>query len=680
MIKVYPKGTTLEQMRTSNGLCVLKQANEVCISQEINATPVLTFAMTTDSKSWQFIRQNNLVLCDGQIYRIYKKSRQKDSKITRTVTALHVISEASQRLILTFPKQIGKTPKEIMSKAFENTPFIMVTALPNGMKWVTEPTDFIDDISKVTPMEITKQLIEKLGKGELYINNYEIALVEKLISNPNTVNATTKLNVKSISDEEDGTDIITRLYPFGKDDLPLSGDVPYVESPLIDELGEREGYKEYKDITDPEELRAKAEYEFSEENPKRIDMPNLSYNIGLIDLYKIYGERYKIGLGDSLKITDFDLGLDTVQRIVKYQYYPYSAQSSSVTLGNPPKTFTEALKTLVSSEEKFSHALNGEGNLKTSFLENLIKNKSEYITDAILANEVTVHKTGDLWFFENAAGDRAIAIVDGQLAISDTKNADGSWVWTTFIDGKSVTADVINSGTLNTDLIELKSTDGKTYLHGNEFRMVAEDGATVSIRATDGENGIGKGLQIIENFNEDGTPKNYSIYDSKGYRRYINGNRIQTYTISRSGYGKTLRPAYDKYEWGTYVYLECAGDYFYQFATAYNDENITDDIREQMLSTIYINYSEITAKSSYSTPYQELKEVESVKVVAVNPGSQIPVSNNYHIVAENKGAIFYWYFYSSQKYQPSDSWWDESYCVPKLLFQIHTTMDVEGVS
>lgn len=680
MIKVYPVGTTLDEMRTSNGLCMLKRANEVCISQEINATPVLNFSMDVDSSNWKYIRQNNLILCDGQIYKIFKKSRQKGNTVTKAVTALHIVSEASQKLILTFPKQIGKTPKEILSVAFADTPFYLITALPNGMEWVTEPTDFLDDISKVTPLEITKKLIEKLGKGELYIDNYGIALVEKLISNTNTVNVTTKFNAKSISDEEDGTDIITRLYPFGKDDMPLAGVVPYIDSPMLSEFGLREGFKEYKDVTDPEELFKKAEYEFSEDNPKRIDMPNLSYNVSLIDLYKIYGDNYKIGLGDSIKITDTDLGIDTVQRVVKYQYYPFSAQSSNVTLGNPPKTFTEALKALVTSEEKFSNALNGDGNLKTSFLENLIKNKSEYITDALLANEVTVHRTGDLWFFENAAGDRAIAIVDGQLAISDTKNADGSWLWTTFIDGKSVTADVINSGTLNTDLIELKSTDGKTYLHGNEFKMVAEDGATVSIRATDGENGIGKGLQIIENFNDDGTPKNYSIYDSKGYRRYINGNRIQTYTISRNGYGKCIRPSSEKYLWGTYVYLECAGDYFYQLATAYNDESITDAIREQMISTIYINYSEITVTSKYSTPYQELREVESMKVVAVNPGDKISCGNNFYMVAENKGAIFYWYFSSSQHYQPSDSWWDEAYCVPKLLFQIHTTMDVEGVS
>lgn len=674
MIKVYPKGTTLEQMRTSNGLCILKQANEVCVSQEINATPVLTFTMNIDNENWKFIRQNNLILCDGQIYKIYKKNRQKDNKVTRTVTAIHIVSDLSKKLILTFPKQIGKSPKEIMAKAFEGTPFTLVSTLPNGMSWVTEPTDFLDDISKVTPLEITKKLIEKLGKGELYINNYEIALVEKLISNPNIVNVTTKFNAKGISDEEDGTDIVTRLYPFGKDDMPLSGDVPYIDSPLMEELGVREGYKEYKDITDPEELRQKAEYEFSNENPKRLDMPNLSYNISLIDLYKILGEQYKIGLGDSLKITDSDLELDTVQRVVKYQYYPFAAQSSSVTLGNPPKTFTEALKSLVSTEEKFSQALNGSGSLKTSFLEHLIKNKSEHITDALLANEVTLHRTGDLWIAENDAGDRAIAIVDGQLAISDTKNADGSWVWTTFIDGKSVTADVINSGTLNTDLIELKSADGKTYLHGNEFKMVAEDGATVSIRSTDGANGITKGLQIIENFNEDGTPKNYSIYDANGYRRYINGSRIQTYTITRSGYGNSIHVG----NYNAYVYLECSGDYFYELAQLYNATTTTDAMREQMVNVFYHNYSELT--TLYDNPYQIIKMVEAMKIVSVNPGEQIRCgTTNYYMTAIGKGAIFYWVFNSYQMYKWSDSIWEDMYCNPILLFQINTTMDVEGV-
>ncbi|MBO5408891.1 MAG: phage tail protein [Clostridia bacterium] len=674
MIRVYSPGTSLDDMRLSNGLCTLNEATDICISQEINATPVLTFSLPTDVGKWKFLRQGYLILCEGQIYKIYKKARKKSGATTREVKALHIVSEAGQKLLLTFPKQIGKTPRHIMTVAFSDTEFNVTTHLPNGMEWVDTPTDFLDDLSKVTPLKIVKTLIEKNGEGELYIDNYNIALVKKLVSNAGTMNVSTKFNAKSIADEEDGSDIVTRLYPFGKNDMPLSGELPYIDSPLLDVIGLREGYREYKDVTDPEILLQKAEYEFSEDNPKRIDMPNLSYNISLVDLYKLYGDSYKIGLGDSLKITDYDLEIDTVQRVVKSTYYPYSTQNSSVTLGNPPKSFSETLKSIVSSEEKFSNALNGSGVLKASFIENLLKNKSEYITDALAANEVTVHKTGDLWCFEDDAGNRgAIAIVDGQLAISDTKNADGTWVWTTFIDGKSVTADVINSGTLNTDLIELKSTYGETYLHGNEFKMVAEDGAMVSIRASDGKNGLKKGLQIIEQFYADGTPKNYSIYDSNGYRRYIDGNRVQTYSIASCGFCEAHETNTDTiYQ----LSLQCAGEYFYKFATAYNAKNTNDAMKQQMFQWICNNVT--TNSTNLPLEFSNLKFVE---VRAVNKGDHVQYrdgSTSYFIIAE-RGAVFIW---TALCYKRIDrgTYIDHTGYIPEAIAYVNTTMDVEGLS
>jgi len=677
VIKIYPFNFNISNFNNSNGLCVLSEATEVRISEEINGTNSLNFSLPLDNEKWQYLKIGNYAVCDGKIFRIYKKTRDKQGGIKRQVECLHIISDLSTKLILEYPIMISKTPLQIMTEAIQGTSFNLITTLPNGMEWATKTTDFLDITSKTTPLTIIKDLIDKLGYGELYIDNFNIALVKKIVSNTNVLNSTTKFNAKSISDDEDGTEIITRLYPFGKDDLSL--DSVYIDSELISQLGIREGYKEYKDIETKAELLTKAQFEFSDLNESRIDMPLLQYRLTLIDMYKLYGDSYKIGLGDTIRIIDDDFSIETLQRVVSYNYYPYSPQMSSFTLGKASRNLVEMLKSLVTTEQKYINSLDGSGNVKVEWLANLLKNKSENITSALLANDVVLHKTGDLWIFESETANKAIAIVDGNLAISNTKNSDGTWVWTTFIDGDSVSANVINTGTLNTNLVDLKSTDGKTTLKGNEFKMVASDNTTISIRATDGTNGIKKGLQIIESFNADGTPKNYSLYDSTGYKRYINGNRIQTYTIVASGEAQT--------EWSdnfTYSFFPCMGDYFYEWANKYNAVGTTTQQKKIMLSVLITD----DTKPESSKPIRNIySDSTFLEVIAVNIGDVLPVdlfaSPPKYFTSTIKGAYIKYsgqcrvYYLDYVRLSDNQMFYSNSYYDQYLSFLANTTMDVD---
>lgn len=686
MIKIYPFNFDIDEFNNSNGLCVLSEATDVKISEEINGTNSLNFSLPLDYEKWQYLKIGNYAICDGKIFRVYRKTRDKQGGIKRQVECLHIISDLSTKLILEYPIMIAKTPQEIITEALDGTSFNLLTTLPNNMEWVTETTDFLDVVSKTTPLSIIKALIDKLGYGELYIDNFNIALVKKIVSNTNVLNSTTKFNAKSISDDEDGTELITRLYPFGKDDLSL--DSIYIDSPLISQIGTREGYKDYKDIETKAELLTKAQFEFSETNENRIDMPLLQYRLTLIDMYKLYGDSYKIGLGDTIRIIDDDFDIETLQRVVSYDYYPYEPKMSSFTLGKASKNLVEMLKSLVSTEQKYINTLDGSGSVKVEWLANLLKNKSENITSALLANEVTLHKTGDLWIFESETENKAIAIVDGNLAISNTKNSDGTWEWTTFIDGNSVSASVLNSGTLNTNLVDLKSTDGKTTLQGNEFKMVATDGATVSIRATDGTNGIKKGLQIIESFNVDGTPKNYSLYDSTGYKRYINGARIQTYTITASG---NWRYAGTQTGWTsdgniivgtdgsspytqTYSFFSCSGDYFYEWANKYNNANTTDLQKKIMLNILITDLTEPTTDK----PVKDVRSSYSfVGVTAVNIGDELYYTGSKYVTSTIKGAYIRYSGRFNYLYQWSDNIWDSDSEIQRISFLANTTMDVD---
>lgn len=453
MLKVYDKNAT---DFTNNGLGPLQNAQNVKVTREINGEYTLSFSLPGDDPKWEYIQQRNKVICEGQQFRVFRYGQTIDGNINKTVDCLHVITDAAQRgekFIPDFPDCIGFTPRAILLTAFAGTSFNVmseseVTAL--GMNWVTDPTD-IFECSKTYPLEIVKKVIESIKKGELYIDNYNIALVER-IGKDTGLNCTLSSNLQSISADSDGENIVTRLYALGIDGMPLpSAEAPhgYIDSALgIAQFGIRADYMDF-DTEDPNELLEQALWQFSPDNPKRIDIPDESYAIKLIELYKLFGNNHRVNIGDSIRIKNKRSGIEATQRIIKYIRYPFSADQSEVTLGRPAKTYMDVLKESNQTTQKYNRIVNQSGQIKASWLETLIGNLQQTVNSAL--KDVSLHRKGDLWEFENNS---AIAIVDGILAIANERNPDGSWKFRTFGTGNGFTADEIVAGILKAIIIE----------------------------------------------------------------------------------------------------------------------------------------------------------------------------------------------------------------------------------
>lgn len=462
MLRVYDRTAT---DFTKNGLAVLQNAQDVKITREINGEYTLSFKLPGDDPKWEYIQQRNIVWCEGQIFRIFRYGQTIEGTINKTVDCLHVIADAGQKgekFIPDFPDCIGYTPRAILLTAFAGTSFHVMTEAEVqalGMSWVTDLTD-IFECSKTYPLEIVKKVIESIGKGELYIDNYNVALVNR-IGKDTGLQCTLSNNLQSIGQTCDGEGIVTRLYALGKDGMPLpSSAAPngYIDSPQIAQYGICADYIDF-DTDDPQELLEQALWQFSPDNPKRIDMPDESYSIKLIELYKLFGNAHKVNIGDSIKIINKRSGIETTQRIIKYTYYPYSANESEVTLGRPPKTYMDIIKESNKTNRKFNQMVNQSGEVKAEWLETLIGNLQQTVNSAL--KDVSLHKKGDLWEFGNNS---AIAIVDGVLAIANERNPDGTWKFRTFGDGNGFTADLITAGTLRGINIHQISDDGNILM------------------------------------------------------------------------------------------------------------------------------------------------------------------------------------------------------------------------
>lgn len=361
---------------------VLNCAYNVKETRILNDTGSIEFDYPYDEKA-RLISQNMLVSVNGHIYEISRTTRNTNGTDTLHVYGTpHFVYEAMKAFIPTIGDNIGKSSRYVLKQAIEIISdfkktvgercifHIMTDAelTAKGMKWVADDKLLIDFFStdKTNLWDVIKTIIENLGRGEIFHettvdsnNNIvcNIAIVER-IGTDNGVRLRLEKNMQSISIERNVSDMITRLWAFGSDDLTVSsvnGGKAYIDSPNIEKYGVQEGYKDYSDYTSADKLYRNAKWEFDEDNEDRIDVPQLTISGKLIDLSKLseYGDAEKLEIGDTVHVFDID-GTEYVQRVIEYQAYPLEPKESNISIGHIRRDFFIELWQTSEKAKKFA--------------------------------------------------------------------------------------------------------------------------------------------------------------------------------------------------------------------------------------------------------------------------------------------------------------------------------------
>lgn len=224
---------------------VLNNAYNVKETRILNDTGSIEFDYPYDEKA-RLISQNMLVSVNGHIYEISRTTRNMNGADSLHVYGTpHFVYEAQKAFIPTIGDHIGKSSRYVLKQAidiisdFKKTVgercifHIMTDAelTAKGMKWVADDELLIDFFStdKTNLWDVIKTIIENLGRGEIFHettidsnNNIvcNIAIVER-IGTDNGVRLRLEKNMQSISIERNVSDMITRLWAFGSDDLTV---------------------------------------------------------------------------------------------------------------------------------------------------------------------------------------------------------------------------------------------------------------------------------------------------------------------------------------------------------------------------------------------------------------------------------------------------------------------------
>lgn len=373
-------------------------------------------------------------------------------------------------------------------------------------------------------------------------------------------------DIDSISRTIDSTEFCTALYAYGKGEETENGgygrriDISKVNNgkKYVENLKAKEQFGKYvngkrehifatyifEDTDDRKKLLEQAKKKLEELSEFKV-----TYKCDVLVLNKLLEDRQHEGieLGDTVAIIDKDINIRIRARVVERKSYLNSTKADEIVLGNFIEDYATQQAKIKSDLKSISNTINEQGQAITD-----LKNFDFYASIVQELNDRINATGGYVYISKDGQGlitydkpidknpTKAIQLKGGAIRIANSKKSDGTWNWTTFGTGDGFTADVINAGTLNANLVRtgiLQDKNAKNFLNldTGEFNfgdiIKSVDGRSIvdgtSIDKIDGD-------KIISGTVTESKIGNGAISESKIRDNAISGDKIKSNAISKS--------------------------------------------------------------------------------------------------------------------------------------------------
>lgn len=293
------------------------------VTKAINSTEQLEFTIAaSDNAKYEIKPERYLLLRDGNEYLI-KEVTESFNEVS--VVAITNIEDLLGRAFKNF-ETLEQTLHNTMSVILNNTGYSFEihfesTKRRTLKKWITNSYELLKDAQKVFRFEY-----------HIDANNKVIHLYDTIGEDKGSF-FMSKLNLISLNKEEHTHDLITRIYPIGKDGLTIkevNHGLDYVENreykhKII------EAYWEDNRYTDATSL-----YEDAVAKLKELSKPYISYKI---KVSRLGNNTYN--LGDTIHIISKEQNIKLKQRVVKLVEYPLTPDNNECEIANSTLTFEQ---------------------------------------------------------------------------------------------------------------------------------------------------------------------------------------------------------------------------------------------------------------------------------------------------------------------------------------------------
>ena len=331
--------------------------------------------------------------------------------------------------------------------------------------------------------------------GEVAYQNFKI-IVNNRLGADNGLRVEFGFNLTGLQEQVDMSNVVTRIIPKAFNGYILP-DNEVVDSPLINNYPvvytrviEYQDVKLAEDATEEDEdngtiicatmeelyaaLRTKANAEFD----AGIDLPNITYDVDMVDLsrtdlYKDYAGLLNVQLGDTVHVKNRRMGIETTARVITLVYDCITQKVTILTLGDYEANYFNDVSSTVSTVNGLNEAV---GNIYDPNSGTVIAGKISGVINLLqttLKAQKNIAQKQDVRaiLFEDLDPDSptygALCIGTQGIQIAKERNeTDTDWVWGTAIDFEAINADYIITGVLTdaTGRFSLNLNTGELYI------------------------------------------------------------------------------------------------------------------------------------------------------------------------------------------------------------------------
>ncbi|MDO5559425.1 MAG: phage tail spike protein [Oscillospiraceae bacterium] len=344
-ICVYDMSTAQNDFN-NNGIAILTPSK--CeITEVLNAEYELVLEHPIDAMGkWKKLLELNIIKAGGQLFRIYRKTTNLNG---RTVYARHIFYDMSDKMMggLTIIGYSGDYNwiSGICNGAFNDDPqnaycdydFSFDSDMQCNLAG-PQITVKYDGMSMVAALVGDDQSFISLFGGELYRDNFYFSINEhKENSVENAFNIRYGADMLEIEEEIDYTDWCT--YLICEDNYGQSWAVSYVALPQIPHNVVKKIKFNY-DQPNFEQLKRDGQAYFQEHMYPKTTYTVVYANLKNDPRYKDFIDLQHCNVGDTGTLFCEELGIDTIQKIIKKTTDVLTGSTTSIELGNLQSTLT----------------------------------------------------------------------------------------------------------------------------------------------------------------------------------------------------------------------------------------------------------------------------------------------------------------------------------------------------
>lgn len=350
--------------------------------------------------------------------------------------------------------------------------------------------------------DIDQSILNRWG-GEILQDNFKVIINDRLGGNYG-VKIKYGLNMENVTLDDLLDNIYTRIYPVAYNGVMLPQ--KYVDSPIISNypiiktnfVSMEDLRLKDSDSTDTSTTDDSITYFDTEDQlyqamidrcntlfASGLDKPSISGTVNMIALedtleYQYLKNLVSVGIGDTVTVEHKDIGINILTRCVGYEVDLTTNKYNKVQLGTIQSNYfdnqSDIQNTVDNILNKTNNILNSNGSIKARNIQGIIdgtKTKMQVMRNVSSDSQVKALLFEDKVKGSKTYGAMALGTMGFMIANERTLD-DKDWNWKTFGTGGGFIADMLTSGTINTNNINIANND-KSFFIDNENLIIMKD-------------------------------------------------------------------------------------------------------------------------------------------------------------------------------------------------------------